>query len=159
MAFMKSNGVVTSFASYQDVVDKDQRLFEQNEGLDDTIIISFVKRATERLLTKIQATAWWVDQFSSPFPPMPDASKVIARSADFTEVCVCLALADYILPKVADFGNEESSERQKMMYYSQRAETMFNELMAHGDWYDFDGSGAMTASEKKTGYINLKRVR
>lgn len=162
MAFVKSNGVTVSFARYDDVTAKDQRLFEQNEGLTEEVIYFQLKRATERLLTKIRDTDWWRGNFPSvqvEDVPEVNADKVLARKNDFTELCVALALADYILPKVADFSNEESSERQKMSYYTTRAEMMFDELIRYGDWYDFDGTGAITSADKTAGIINRKRIR
>ncbi len=70
-----------------------------------------------------------------------------------------MALADYVLPNVADFSNEDSAERRKMGYYKQRSENLFEELVTAGDWYDFDGSGAITQAERQPGIYNLKRVR
>ena len=91
--------------------------------------------------------------------PALNANKIKDRLNDFTELCVCTALADYILPNVADFSNEDSAERKKMGYYKQRAENLFEELVTAGDWYDFDGSGVVVSGEKSPGYYNLKRVR
>lgn len=160
MAFIKSNGVVTSFARYQDVLDRDQRLFEVNEGLTEEVITPLLKRATERVLTKFRLSEWWKQHFTSTTDiPALDANKVIARQNDFTDLCVATALSEYILPKVADFGNVDSAENQKIGFYTQRAETLFGELITDGDWYDFDGSGAITSSEKSPGYYNPKRVR
>jgi hypothetical protein len=169
MAFMKSNGVVVSFAKYQDVVDKDATLFQDNEGLSEEVITPSLKRATERILTQLRATDWWRNYFTKRDSltivnsvadiPALDANKIIFRFNDFTELCVSVALSEYIYPKVADFSNEETSERQKMAYYAQRSEKLFVELITAGDFYDFDGSGAISSDEKAPGYINLKRVR
>jgi hypothetical protein len=169
MAFMKTNGVVTSFAKYQDVVDKDSTLFKDNEGLTEEVIVPLLKRATERILTNLRATDWWRNYFQRRNSltivntvadiPAPDPSKIIDRFNDFTELCVSIALADYILPSIADFSDAETSEKNKMGYYSQRAEKLFAELVTAGDFYDFDGSGAISSDEKTPGYINLKRVR
>lgn len=169
MAFMKSNGVVTSFAKYQDVVDKDATLFTDNEGLTEDVITPMLKRATERILTNLRATDWWRNYFTKRDSltivqtvadiPALDPNKIIERINDFTELCVVLALSDYILPKVADFSDAETSEKNKMAYYAQRSEKLFIELVTAGDFYDFDGSGTISSAEKAPGYINLKRVR
>ena len=170
MAFMKSNGVVTSFATYQDLQKIDQRLFETNEGLTEDVVIPILKRSTERILTKIRSTDWWKNYFTlrnngqitvktDADIPYPSASKVIASMNDFSDLCVYVALSEYILPKLADFGTEDNAERQKMGYYTQKATDLFGELITSGDWYDFDGSGAITSSEKSPGFFNLKRVR
>jgi hypothetical protein len=168
MAFIKSGTTVTSFAEYQDVIDADQRLFDANEGLTDDIVEQHLTRATERILSKLRTTAWWQDYYVKRSSanimtvadiPALNPSKIKDRYNDFTELCVVMALADYILPNVADFSNEDSAERRKMGYYKQRSELLFEELVTAGDWYDFDGSGAISQSERQPGIYNLKRVR
>ncbi len=168
MAFIKSGTTVTSFAEYQDVIDADQRLFDANEGLTDDIVEQHLTRATERILSKLRTTAWWQDYYVKRSGanimtvadiPALNPSKIKDRYNDFTELCVVMALADYVLPNVADFSNEDSAERRKMGYYKQRSENLFEELVTAGDWYDFDGSGAITQAERQPGIYNLKRVR
>lgn len=168
MAFIRSGTTVTSFAEYQDVIDQDQRLFDANEGLTDDIVEQHLTRATERILSQLRMTAWWQDYYIKRGTgniatvadiPALNPSKIKDRYNDFTELCVSTALADYILPNVADFSNEDSAERRKMGYYKQRAENLFQELVTAGDWYDFDGSGAISSAEKQPGIYNLKRVR
>lgn len=168
MAFIKSGTTVTSFAEYQDVIDQDQRLFLSNEGLTDDIVEQHLTRATERILSKLRTTAWWQDYYVKRSPanimtvadiPALNPSKIKDRYNDFTELCVSMALADYILPNVADFANEDSAERKKMGYYKSRAENLFEELVSAGDWYDFDGSGAISQTERQPGVYNIKRVR
>lgn len=168
MAFVKSGNTVISFAEYQDVVDADQRVFELNEGLTDDVIESTLVRATERILTKIRATDWWrsyyVNRSSSAITsvadiPAPSANKILDRKNDFTEMCVALAMSEYILPKVADFGAADNAEKNKMGYYAQRSDKIFAELITAGDWYDFEGTGVVTSDEKQPGKFNLRRIR
>ena len=169
MAFIKNSNTVVSFAEYQDVVDADQRIFDANEGLTDDLVESQLIRATERILVKLRDTAWWrsyyiqrdnsINYTSVADVPALNANKIIGRQNDFKDLCVFIALSEYILPNIADFGNAESAERQKMGYYTNRAEALFAELISAGDWYDFDGSGAISSAEKDPGQYNLKRVR
>tara|TARA_R110002096_G_scaffold258013_2_gene451589 strand:+ start:3636 stop:4136 length:501 start_codon:yes stop_codon:yes gene_type:complete len=166
MAFIKSGATVLSFAEYQDIVDRDQRLFEANEGLTIDIVEDQLIRSTERILTEFRASDWWKDYYGSQGGsvsrvdiPALDSNKIIARKSDFTDLCVYKALAEYILPKVADFGNEESAERQKMQYYTARSSALFTELVIAGDWYDFDGDKTIQTSEKMRGVSNLRRTR
>ena len=169
MAFIIENSTVISFAEYQDVVDKDSRLFAINESLSDDVVEPLLVRATERILTKMRASAWWRSYYVnrnslntySTIADIPalDVNRIIARTNDFTELCVFTALAEYILPSVADFGQEDNAERQKMGYYTQKADMLFGELISAGDWYDFDDDGSVESKEKQPGQFNLKRVR
>ena len=169
MAFVIENSTVVSFAEYSDVLEKDQRLFEVNEGLSDDVVEPLLVRATDRILTKLRTTSWWRSYFRNRSNnveiltiadiPALNPNYIQAREADFTELCVYVALADYILPSIADFSNQDTAERQKMGYYTQRADALFMELVEAGDWYDWDNSGTITTSERTPGQINLKRVR
>jgi hypothetical protein len=166
MSFVKSAGKVVSFAKFQDVLDRDQRLFDSNEGLDEEVVTPLLKRATERILTKIRASDWWKNYYSTRSTlyaasdsPVVDPNKILERQNDFTDLCVYEALSEYILPVIADFGNPDNAERKKMEYYAAKTERLFSELIVAGDWYDFDGSGVVTSAEKEHGHIQLKRVR
>lgn len=169
MPFVTDGNTVTSFAEYQDVVDMDQRLFEANEGLSDDIIEHLLERSTQRILVLIRATDWWRDLYlqktANPVftteadVPVVDPNKIKARQDDFTELCVMYALWNYILPKVADFSKEDNAERAKIGFYQGKYQFLFDELINAGDWYDLDGSGAVTSDEKLPGNYVLKRVR
>lgn len=160
MSFVKKGSTVISFATVEDVVQCDQRIFDQNEGLTDDVIEASVMRATERILTKLKDTTWWKDQNAgSSLVPSLNPSLIINRKNDFTDLCVYEALAYYILPSVADFDNEQQSERNKMSYYQQKASAMFIELVQSGDFYDFDGDGVIASTEVKGANTLRKRVR
>lgn len=169
MAFVTENNTVVSFAEFQDVVDRDQRLFEANEGLSSDQIDQLLIRATERILTRLRSTDWWRTYYvrrdnSTVYNtvadiPAVDPDRIIARQNDFTDLCVFSALSDFILPSIADFGNEDNAERQKMAYYTQKSDALFGELITAGDWYDFDDDGTVQSTEKSPGQYNLKRVR
>lgn len=169
MAFVIENNTVTSFAEFQDVVSRDQRLFDANEGLYDDVVDSLLVRATERILNRVRSSQWWQSYYArrdlntvfvtKADIPEVDPDKIQSRQDDFTDLCVYTAMAEYILPMIADFGNEDSAERQKMAYYTQKADNLFEELVSSGDWYDFDDDGTIQSDEKSPGVINLKRVR
>lgn len=169
MAFIVDNSITISFADYQDVVDKDQRIFDSNEGLTDDVVEDGLIRATERILTKIRSTSWWRSYYirrdssttynSVADIPAVDPDKIKARLNDFRDLSIYMGLSEYILPIVADFGNEDNAERQKMGYYANKAESLFQELIVAGDWYDFDDDGSIASTEKEPGQINLKRIR
>lgn len=169
MAFIIENSTVTSFADFQDVVDIDQRLFESNEGLSDDIVEQHLVRATERILSKLRASAWWQSYYVNRSTgtsyqtvadiPALDPNKILARQNDFTDLCVYTALGEYVLPSIADFSKEDSAERQKMGYYVNKADSLFGELISAGDWYDFNDDSTISSYEKQPGQYNLKRVR
>jgi hypothetical protein len=169
MAFIIESDVVIAFAEYNDVLQRDQRLFDSNEGLTEDVVEDALIRATQRILNKMSTSQWWRDYYrtrdssisysSVADIPSIDAGRILNRQSDFTELCVYTALADYILPQVADFGDETDSERAKMGYYQNRAESLFGELIIAGDWYDFDDDSTIGSNEKEPGYFNLRRVR
>lgn len=169
MPFIIENSNVISFAEYDDVYKRDQRLFDSNEGLSDDVVEDALIRATERVLTRFRNSAWWRGYFqrrdnatqvntAADIPPL-HPEHIVERRNDFTDLCVFVALAEIILPSIADFGAEDNAERNKMGFYSNRADTLFGELITAGDWYDFDGDGIVQANEKEPGQFNLKRVR
>jgi len=158
MAFVYENDSVISFAEMQDVLDRDHRLFDNNEGLSDNVIEPLLTRATERILTKIKLTEFWKSYYPSGTQNV-DPDLIIARHNDFTDLCVYEALSEYVLPIIADFGDEDNAERKKMGYYKQRADALFGELINSGDWYDFDADGSIGTNEIKRDTYSLKRIR
>lgn len=170
MAFISSGGVVYSFAEYEDVLARDQRLFEANEGLTDVIVEDALERSTQRILSQIRSSDWWRNFYIRKTSavnstltyldvPALDANKIKARQADFTDLCVYHSLAEILLPKVADFGNADTAERQKIGFYDEKYRALMNELLEAGDWYDFDGDNTIDSKEKMPQLRNIVRRR
>ena len=168
MAFITSGTTVLSFAEYQDVEDRDQRLFEANEGLTMDVVEDLLIRSTERILSQIRSTEWWRDYYlrqsgtsivSVADIPSPDATKILSRTSEFTDLCVFHSMYYYILPRIADFGDENNAERQKIGHYQQKYNELFNSLITSGDWYDYDGDDSIESAEKVPGFVSLRRVR
>ena len=169
MSFIIENNITISFADFNDVVAKDQRIFDSNEGLTDDVVEDGLIRATERILSKVRSSSWWKSYYirrdnsiaynTVADIPAVDPQKIKARLNDFKDLAIYEGLAEYILPIVADFGNEDNAERQKMGYYKNKAESLLGELITAGDWYDFDGDNTVESSEKSPGQVNLKRIR
>lgn len=169
MPFIENATTVFSFAEYQDVVDRDQRLFAENEGLDQTVVEDLLVRGTERILSEFRNTDWWADYYiqrdstitlnSRADIPALDAKNILTRKNDFTDLCVYYTMYEYILPKIADFGVENNAERNKIGYYQQKYSKLFDELVRAGDWYDFDEDETVQSTEKSPGVTNLRRVR
>jgi len=175
MAFITVSGNVIAFAEYSDVTDTDQRLFEANEGISsETMVEDLTEKATARILQLIRNTAWWRRYYlveaneaqrqatntrSTPDVPLPNANLILARRADFTDLCVYFTLYEYLLPKVADFSSQDNAEVQKIGVYRTKFDKLFLELIEDGTWYDFDNSGTITELEKLPTRVNLVRVR
>lgn len=167
-----SGSNVLSFAEYEDVLACDQRLFEANEGLSEVIVEDAAVKATVRILNSIRASDWWKSYYirhassnagivaaQSVSVPALDTSKIKGRQTDFTDLCVYFTLAEILLPKVADFGNADNAERQKIGFYDEKYRVLFKELTESGDWYDFDGTGTVSDNEKDPNKQNLVRRR
>jgi len=170
MAFITDNsGNVISFAEYQDVLDMDQRLFENNEGLTDDVVEELLEKGTQRILYAIKYSDWWRDLYltetvspsftSASDVPDVNPNQILVRKTDFQDLCVYYSLYYYILPRIADFSKEDNAERAKIGFYQQRYQALFEELINAGDWYDILNQGSITASEKKPGAMRLHRSR
>lgn len=176
MAFITVAGVVVSYCEAVDIKDKDQRFFEANEinytdvpdspGSLDAYLEDLATKATNRINQKIRASAQWreylgyvgIDYNSNSIPAI-NPTRILSRQADFTDMCAYYALKEYILPKIADFGNPESPEVQKIQYYEVKFNDLFEELLSMMDWYDSDGDGTVEDSEKTLRYTLPRRTR
>ena len=177
MAFILSGTSVVSYAEAADVRDKDQRLFEAKEisfadapdappTLDD-YIEDLTAKATGRINQKIRASDAWrkycydvgIDYSISDNVPAFNPDLILSRKSDFTDMCCYFTLYSYLLPKIADFGNPESPEVQKIQFYEVRFNDLFTELTSMWDWYDADASGAVDTSEKVIRFQQTRRSR
>ena len=68
-------------------------------------------------------------------------------------------MKEYLLPKIADFGNPESAEVQKIEYYAGKFDDIFRELMDILDWYDADNDGSVQTNEKMVRFRTNRRTR
>ena len=174
MAFIISGGNVISFAEYEDVTARDQRVFEANEGLTDVVVEDLLERSTDRIVNLLSASDWWRSYYirhsGAQYDPLIITSGLVSvpkldpnlikdRQADFTDLCVYYALATYILPKVADFSREDNSERVKIGFFNEKYRALYQELIDDGSWYDFDNSGIISNTEKMPTRTNIVRVR
>ncbi len=176
MAFILDGTTVVSYAEALDVRDKDQRLTEANEidftnvpdtpGSLDNYIEDLTTKTTNRINAKIKASSRWKEYLSYTgvsfnLNTTPDfvPEKIVGRKADFTDLCAYGTLYMYLLPKVADFGNPESAEVQKIQYFEKRFNDLFQELMSDFTWYDADDDGSVEDSEKMVRYMPTRRTR
>ena len=170
-----SGGSVISFAEYGDVQTIDQRIFEQNEGLTSSIVEDALIRSTTRILQNIGTSDWWRTYYlrmtGGTYDPLiygslgllpvpnPDPNRIQDRQADFTDLCVYYCLSYYLLPKIADFSNEDNAERRKIGFFNEKYRGLFEELINDGSWYDWNNGGTITNSEKYVIRSNIVRVR
>ena len=175
MAFIISGGNVIAFAEYSDITSADQRLFEANEGIADSAMIEdLTVKATSRILQLVKNTSWWKQYYlieasaaertasqtrSTPDVALPNANLFVGRDADWTDLCVYFTLYEYLLPKVADFSNEDNAEVKKIGVYRTKFDMLFRELIEDGSWYDFNNDGTILPAEKLPMPVNLVRVR
>tara|TARA_R110002096_G_scaffold83_2_gene278 strand:- start:378 stop:950 length:573 start_codon:yes stop_codon:yes gene_type:complete len=181
MAFVTdAGGNVTSYAEYTDVLQKDQRLLEANvikvpaeSGFVDAtdFIEDMLSKSTDRINIKFKASSWYqgylnyTGQSVSRPALMPDFNPnyVLSRKQEFTDLAVFYCLYYYICPLIADFSadgtGEISGEVQKIKYYEDKFQGLFNELIALADWYDADGDGVIENSEKVWTNQTVRRSR
>ena len=174
MAFITENGNVISFAEYGDVTNIDQRVFEANEGLTSAIVEDLEIRATERILYAIGTSDWWrtywMRQNGGTYDPLiytsgllaipnPNPNYILARQADFTDLCVYYTLSYYVYPKIADFSQQDNAEKVKIGFFNEKYRSLFQELIDDGSWYDFSGNGTITPLEKMPTRTNIVRAR
>ena len=176
MAFIIVSGNVVAFADALDVKDKDQRLFESNEinysdvpdnpGNLNNYLEDLTTKGTARICQKVRASAEWrtyLNQMGVSVdpnnPPVFNPNLVLSRKMDFADMCAYYTLKEYILPKIADFGNPESPEVQKIKYYDSKFTDLFQELMSMLDWYDLNTDGAVNENEKLVQPVQYRRSR
>lgn len=168
MAFYISGTRFISFATYDDVVIRDSRLFESNEILTEAITDDLLQTASQRILTRLKNTDWWKEynfrrnaslNYDLRQVPAINPLYIIGLEQDFKDLNVYLCLSEYLLPKVADFGNPQSAEVEKIKYYRERYDDLLKVIIEDGSWYDYSGDGNITISEKQPTRTNLVRVR
>lgn len=168
MAFNYNNQTFVSFAVYADVTARDQRFFEANEGFTSTDVNLLLAQASQRVLTQIKQTDWYRKgvfandsslQNDIRLVPDVDPSDIRGKEQEFKDLNIYFAMSEYLLPKVADFGNETSAEVVKIKFYKDAYNTLFKEVIESGDWYDFSGNGTIATNEKIPNTINRVRTR
>ena len=168
MAFYYINSTFQSFAVYADVTARDSRFFEANEGMTDTVVNPLLSQSSQRILTQLKNTDWWknyqFDRDSSlkhdlRLVPNVNPDNIKGKEQEFKDLNIYFCMAEYLLPRVADFGNETSAEVVKIQFYRDAYNNLFKEVVESGDWYDFDADGSVETTEKSPTFTNRVRTR
>jgi len=166
MSFNYDGATFLSFAGYTDVTARDQRFFEANEGITSTDVNDLLANASDRILTKLKATDWWIKSqltLDSSLNgdvrnvPAVDPDNILAREQDFKDLNVYFVMAEYLLPRVADWSTE--ADTTKIKFYKDQFDALFKEIIEDGSWYDFDIDGTIELQEKIPVKLNLVRIR
>jgi hypothetical protein len=91
--------------------------------------------------------------------PNVNPDNIKAKEQEFKDLNIYFAMAEYLLPRVADFGNETSAEVIKIQFYRDAYNNLFKEVVESGDWYDFDSDGSVETTEKSPTFTNRVRTR
>ena len=135
-------------------------------GTLNNYIEDLTTKSTNRINQKIRASARWreyLGYIGSGYDinsiPAFNPTKIVDRKADFTDMCCYYTLKEYLLPKIADFGNPESPEVQKIQYYDDKFNELFSELMNMFDWFDNNQDGTVEDGEKMIRFSLTRRTR
>jgi hypothetical protein len=172
MTFNYGGKKFLSFANFDDVVLRDSRIFESNEGLTEEVIDDLLMLASQYILDKIRGEDWWKSYQFKLNPslaqdvrrlPQVNPDQIKFRLQAFKDLNVFIALSDYILPKVADFSKDrtgaDTAEIAKIKFYRERAQDTLKEILDAGDWYDFSNNGTIDINERMPTRQNNVRIR
>ena len=176
MAFQRDGSDnVIAFAEAEDIKNLDQRLFESNtfsfadSGTAATTLEEYLdilcQRASDRITTKMKASPEWSNYTSAKnitsTSILPEVNKnlIIDNLQDWTDMCASYVFKEYLLPKVADFGNPESSEVNKINFYDTKFNNLFSEKMAVIIWYDANADASISSSDELINFRKNRRTR
>jgi len=168
MSFNYNETTFISFAVTSEVALRDQRLFEVNEGLTTELVDQLLAQASQRILTQLRNTDWWKNyqfglnsslNYDMRLLPSVDPDNIKVREQEFKDLNIYFALAEFIYPRIADFGNPDDSGMTKIKFYSDQYTKLFKEVVESGDWYDYDSDGSVETAEREPAKLRLVRVR
>ena len=91
--------------------------------------------------------------------PVVNPDYILARTQEFKDLNIYLALYEYVYPSIADFGNPDSAEIAKIKFYKDSYNVLFDEVISAGDWYDFSENATIDTADKMATFVNRIRVR
>lgn len=93
---------------------------------------------------------WWM---ISHDPALFDTTKL--KASEWERATIYHALAYYILPRLSNFQEDDTFQKQ-MVYYKERYMEEFSAVLAAGISYDDDGDGSYETNE--IDYIQAERL-
>ena len=108
-----------------------------------------LQRSTDDINRRIK-TEWWSNQHD---PKLFDHTKL--KGDDWKMATLYHSLAYYIMPRLSNFQEDDSFQRQ-MVFYKERYMEEFSAVMAAGISYDHDGD--LTYSTDEIEYIEAQRL-
>jgi len=164
--FVYSGATFLRFATFAELQARDSRVFEANEDLTQAEIENFLNMASQRILTQIRNTSWWREYqrrmaniIDPNLLPAVNPNYILARTQEFKDLNIYLALNEYAYPSIADFGNPDSAEIAKIKFYKDSYNVLFDEVIEAGDWYDFSENATIDTADKMASFVNRIRVR
>jgi hypothetical protein len=164
--FVYSGATFLRFATFAELQARDSRVFEANEDLTQAEIENFLNMASQRILTQIRNSSWWreyqrklADIIDPNLLPVVNPNYILARTQEFKDLNIYLALHEYTYPTIADFGNPDSAEIAKIKFYKDSYNVLFDEVLEAGDWYDFSENATIETADKMAAFVNRVRVR
>jgi hypothetical protein len=136
---------MTAYATDEDLVKFIPDIFDH--GVDS--FNEEMTRSTGDVQRRIKSD-WWMIQND---PNLFDATKL--KASEWKRTTVYHALAYYIMPRLSNFSEDDTFQRQ-MTFYKEKYQEEFDAQMKSGISYDDDGSGTYTNDEVE--FIDTARL-
>ena len=136
---------MSAYATDEDLVAIIPDIFDHGvDSFTDELL-----RSTDDVKRKIKTDWWMLEHDPNDF----DATKL--KASEHKRTTVYHALAYYILPRLSNFSEDDSFQRQ-MVFYKERYQEEFKDVLNAGISYDDDGSGTYSIDE--IDYIRQDRL-
>lgn len=136
---------MTAYATDEDLVKFIPDIFDH--GVDS--FNEEMTRSTGDVQRRIKSDWWMIENDPNLF----DATKL--KASEWKRTTVYHALAYYIMPRLSNFSEDDSFQRQ-MVFYRERYQEEFKDVLNAGISYDDDGSGTYSVDE--IDYIRQDRL-
>lgn len=136
---------MTAYATDDDLVQVIPDIFDHGV---DTFAPELLRSSGD--INRRIKTEWWSARRD---PDLFDATKL--KAVDWERATIYHALAYYILPRLSNFQEDDTFQRQ-MVFYKERYQEEFSAVFAAGISYDENSDGSY--SEAEIEYIRAERL-